>query len=200
MKTPIIIFKGSFNPVHKNHIYIAELVEKIYGVKPIMMISANVYQKGWINSDKLLLRVEMLNDLGYSVLVNKDGYFNNNTAYIRQKFNRPIIYVVGSDTFNRILNSTYKILNNVSNTIRSIEINKFKADFENVFFVVVNRPNNKLEKDVKYVKDYYTVFAEHPDFYDISSTKIREMRVDGNYDGIRNMIPTKIYNKYINHI
>lgn len=218
-KENIVLFKGSFNPPHRSHVHIAEISKEKYGTDPVFVISSSVYQKGWIDPTELSMRAEMLNDLGYSVIITKDGYFNNNTEYIRQKFKQPIIYVVGTDTLNRILESSYKILNpddeivlpkpshsggeltilkSMADIIRKLEIEKFESDFENVTFFVVNRPSNELAKDASYVKNYYTFVEEHPDFHHFSSTKIRDMKSNGDIDGIRKLVPEKIADKYIN--
>lgn len=216
---PIVIFKGSFNPPHICHLNIAKVVEEKFGVKPVMMISSSVYQKGWIDPKDLTSRLKILNELGYSVMITKDGYFHKNTEYIRAKFKQPIVYVVGSDTLNRILESSYHILNpkdkvtlpifgkeeqvtldGMSEVFRKLEIERFEYDFKDVTFFVINRPGSELSPDASYVKDYYTLVEEHPDFFYISSTKIREMKANNDIEGIRKLIPAKIFDKYINLI
>ncbi len=224
----IALFKGSFNPIHAAHIHTAQLAKDEYGIEPVFVISSSVYQKGWIESEDLKQRVETLNDLGYSVIITKDGYFNKNTAYIRQKFKQPLIYVVGSDTLNRILESSYNILNPIDskeynrylNQLVSMKpdnelitdkeldeieemalshyMRKFKEDFQDVRFFVVNRPGSELKEEVKLIQEYYKMVEEHPEYFHISSTKIRAMLIAGDYESIKKLIPEKIFEKYIN--
>lgn len=226
----IALFKGSFNPIHAAHIHTATMAKEQYEIEPVFVISSSVYQKGWIQPDDLKNRVSILNDLGYSVIITKDGFFNKNTSYLRRKFKQPIIYVVGSDTLNRILESSYNILNpreserfnhfgNQISQIRSGEgkqvtetdldeneemalsvyMRLFQEDFSNVTFFVVNRPGSELKKDADRVKDFYTLVEEHPEFYHISSTKIRAMIEANDFESVKKLVPEKIYNKYVNN-
>jgi nicotinic acid mononucleotide adenylyltransferase len=229
-KETILLFKGSFNPIHAAHIHTAQLAKDKYGIEPVFVISSSVYQKGWIEPSDLKKRVEALNALGYSVIITKDGYFNKNTSYIRRKFKQPIVYVVGSDTLNRILESSYNILNpreserfihfghqisqirshegkEVSeddlkeneNMALSVYLRMFKEDFDNVRFFVVNRPGSELKEDVNRIAEYYTMVEEHPEYYHISSTKIRAMLVEGDLESIKKLIPEQIFEMFINN-
>jgi len=226
----ILLYKGSFNPVHAAHLHNAEVAKAKYGIDPVFVISSSVYQKGWIEPIELKHRVEILNDLGYAVIITKDGYFNKNTEYIRKKFKQPIVYIVGSDTLNRILESSYNILNpreserfihfghQISQIRRhekldvseedlmenekmalGVYMRMFKEDFQNVKFFAINRPGSELREEAKRVEDYYTLVEEHPEFYHISSTKIREMKDLNDIESIKKLIPEKILEKYINH-
>jgi nicotinic acid mononucleotide adenylyltransferase len=212
----ILLYKGSFNPVHAAHVHNAEVAKAKYGVAPVFVISSSVYQKGWIEPADIKQRVETLNMLGYSVIVTKDGYFNENTKYIRKKFPQPIVYVVGSDTMNRILSSSYEILTSCytgivfdgedkvsrdlspySESLRSDQIKAFRTDFVNVKFFVINRPGSELHADAKHIADYYTLVEEHPEYFHISSTKIRELLASDDTESIKKLIPEKIFEKYI---
>jgi nicotinic acid mononucleotide adenylyltransferase len=224
----IVLYKGSFNPIHVAHIHNAEVAKLEYGINPVFVISSSVYGKGWINPTELKDRVKILNELGFSVIITKDGYFNKNTEYIRRKFKQPIVYVVGSDTMNRILESSYNILNPRESErfehfghqmyqIRSHEkkevskedlyenekmalsvyLRKFKEDFVNVKFFVINRPGSELKENAIRVEDYYTLVEEHPEFFHISSTKIREMKENNDIEGMKKLIPEKIFEMYI---
>jgi nicotinic acid mononucleotide adenylyltransferase len=227
-KSIILLYKGSFNPVHAAHIHNAEVAKKKYGNDVVFVISSSIYQKGWVEPEDLKNRVAILNALGYSVIVTKDGFFNHNTEYIREKFNQPLVYVVGSDTMNRILESSYNILNprkserfiHFGHQISQIRLHEgkevteddlkenedmalsvymrmFKEDFKDVMFFVINRPGSELKEDAKRVEAYYTLVEEHPDYFHISSTKIREMKEKNDIDGIRKLIPEKVLQMYI---
>lgn len=227
-KETILLYKGSFNPVHAAHIHNSEVAKQKYGTDVVFVISSSVYQKGWIQADDLKHRVAILNELGYSVIITKDGFFNHNTEYFRYKFKQPIVYVVGSDTMNRILESSYNILNprESKNYIGAfgkeyhkelekegipdglvalekisldIEIKKFEREFNNVKFFVINRPGTELKHDANRVESFYTLVEEHPEYFHISSTKIREMKEKNDIEGIRKLIPEKVLEMYIKH-
>jgi nicotinic acid mononucleotide adenylyltransferase len=214
----ILLYKGSFNPFHNGHMEIAKQAEEKYGVKPVMVISSEVYQKGWIDTGEIEHRVMMLNKLGYSVIVTKDGFFNKNTEYIRQKFQKPIVYVVGTDTFNRILESSYKIINpdtadiimdkidgskqnlgDLSKYFRKLAVEQFEEDFENVQFFVVNRPGTELKEGTELVKNFFTLVQEHPDFHHSSSTMIRSLMEKNDIEAVRDLMPAEIFEMYINN-
>lgn len=213
----IVLYKGSFNPIHSAHIHNAQLAKEQYDINPVFVISSSVYQKGWIDPTEILHRTEILNDLGYSVIITKDGFFNKNTEYLRKKFTQPIIYVVGSDTLNRILDSSYDILNTRDEVVLPVfgshttkthtgmaphllklEIIKFEADFVNTHFFVINRPGSELHENASRVSDYYTLVEEHENFHHISSTKIRILIEEKNFEAVKLLIPEKAYEKYIN--
>lgn len=213
----ILLYKGSFNPIHAAHVHNAQLARDEYGIDPVFVISSSVYQKGWIEPSEILHRAEILNDLGYSVIVTKDGFFNKNTQYLRKKFKQPIIYVVGSDTLNRILDSSYDILNTrdevtlpvygsdqektytgMAPHLLKIELMNFENDFVNTRFFVVNRPGSELHENASRISNYYTLVEEHEDFHHISSTKIRVLIQEEKYEEVKLLIPEKAYEKYIN--
>ena len=214
-KEDIVIFKGSFNPPHIAHLEAAKMAEEHFRTKPVMMIAMEIYQKGWVAPSDMVSRVKMLNDLGYSVIVTLNGYFNRNVEYIRQKFKQPIAFVVGVDTVNRIIDSSYKILgkkNEIDTYFDNIgkgdqkfldlysnvhnEITKFEKDFENVKFFVIDRPGFERAKELTtWLKDYCIwKFMEHP----ISSTKIRELHEAGKHEDIKTLVPDEVYQNLLN--
>ena len=104
-KKTVAIYKGSFNPVHKGHIETADLaINKLNIAKSDLLfsISINTVDKGKVEVDSIVKRIEMLNKLGYTVSVFNNGYFKNNLDFIRVKSNTFINFVLGSDTLYRI--------------------------------------------------------------------------------------------------
>lgn len=188
----IIIYKGSFDPPHIGHIEFAETIKKKYGRAPVFMISMHIYQKDNLSATIMAERVAMLNHLGFKVIVSQKGYFNENITYLRKKFKeKPIIFVVGTDTINRIFESTYKV---IGSTNPWPYINLFKHEFENTKFHVIERPGFPLAEELKKIEEYY--------YYEtsgvkISSTMIRKLKAEGKHEEVKKLIPAAIHEKYL---
>ncbi len=203
----IVLFKGSFNPIHNGHINSMEVAEEKYESKGVFCISLDTYQKGIIESSELVRRINMIKKLGYSVIVAKSGYFNSNTEYLRQKFEQQIVYVVGVDTINRTLESfgivnpkdviipanpgkTKEITIKGKNLI-DLSVDTFKYNFKNIKFFVFNREGHTLHKSSELIKDFIDIAPEQVEFDKINSTQIRKSE---NLEDVKNLIHEKIYN------
>lgn len=186
----ISIFKGSFNPVQKAHLHIMKRLEEIYKVKPLFMISMNTYEKGIQNIDSIIKRIQLLFDIGYDVILCNKPYFKSNTDFLRYKFdiNKKIIFALGSDTFNRLIKDYTENEN--------ININKFINDFNNIDFFCVGRANNYLP-DIFNINEYPFLKYEESEFMELSSTQIRNLLKEQQFEEIRKFVPESIYNRVI---
>ncbi len=185
----ILLYKGSFNPVHNFHQTIAALAEEQYQSKVVFMINMNTYQKGVVPSIELENRIKNITELGYSVIISKDGFFNKNMEYIRSRFpTKKVVFVLGSDTLMRILESSYQFIS--GNTI----VPKFKKDFANAKFFSIERIGSDLSHPLP-VEDHIDRIAVDPS--PISSTQIRKLKEEKKYDDIKELMPEKIFKNYI---
>lgn len=182
-KPYIIAYKGSFNPVHNSHLEYAQLVEKMYGVKPTFSLSLDVFEKGHLDAKEIIKRAKNINKLGYDVVIMKSGYFGDFVSGMR-KFNKPIVFPVGVDTFNRIITSTHTTPEH------------FQASFgdNNTKFVVLEREGYTLAPD-------HTNFKEHIDHIvaienkGLSSTHIRQLKSENKLEEIKALVPEQVYNQ-----
>lgn len=183
-KSHIIAYKGSFNPVHNSHIEYAKLVEKMYGVKPVFSLSLDIFDKGHLDAKEIIKRAMSINKLGYDVIIMKSGFFESFVYGIRQKFDAPLVFPVGVDTFNRILNSTHK------------KASDFQLSFgtNNTKFVVMEREGYTLEPAAEDVKQYIEHVISVED-KGLSSTHIRKLKSENRLDEIKPLVPEHVFNQ-----
>lgn len=108
VKENLIIFKGSFNPIHTQHLHLLdEIKDKIQG-KAVFCISVfNRDTTKTMDIDSLMCRIDILHKLGYDVIIDCFGEYKYSYASITEncdyKSNFGIHYVMGSDIMERFL-------------------------------------------------------------------------------------------------
>ena len=70
----LVLYKGSFNPPHIAHQEIAMKAKEIYGVETLFCISTKTYEKNDIDVNDLCDLIDILNRLGYSVIISKKPF------------------------------------------------------------------------------------------------------------------------------
>jgi nicotinic acid mononucleotide adenylyltransferase len=163
----VCIFKGSFNPVHNHHINLIEESEKYINGKCILEISIkNRDQNKLIEATNLLKRINILNTLGYDVIINNFGlYHYTYTNFIKHPdFKSNLYFCMGEDILDRFLkdeDGTY------TNTIDYIK--KFNNKWSKCTFLV----HDRNDMNILIHKEIPNIIKISNDKNNISSTHIR---------------------------
>ena len=186
-KDIILIYKGSFNPVHNDHIILVEEAKKKYDVKKeniVFSISLDTYDKGEVDIQDVMNRCMIINKLGYCVVIFGSGFYLKNLNNIRKRYSKEIVFLLGADTIQRVLEPYVD------------EPNSFNNDFESVKFFIYNRKGFDIKNKLYGIKNIEISNTEEGTE---SSTEIRKMISEGN--DISSKVPAvcletikKIYN------
>ena len=191
----IALYKGSFNPLHYGHVEIANRVSD-EDTLVIFAISKNTYEKGLVNIDSFIDRLSAINNKGFIVAFFEEGYFYDNTQYLKNRTGLPVDLVMGVDTFNRLIkcydncdfssNEEYSIskfmkLHNLeifgesySETVNRNKSLLFNLNFWNTSFIVFGRNQELYKSDI----DVSVMFHREFDC-PISSSEIRQLEESG---------------------
>ncbi len=169
----LCIFSGTFNPIHKAHLKMAEYVLSNYGFDKILFIPA--YKPPHKNYDTTMCahRFNMvklaiknnphfeISDIEYKNEGKSYSYLTALELYKQYNVDGKIHFIIGTDAFKQI--ETW------------YETEKFK---KLVDFIVFIRENEKVNLDYLKDKGYNFEIAQMP-FTDISSTDLRERIATG---------------------
>ena len=210
-KPEVTLYKGSFNPPTRAHMEFVTTFEGLKKYKPgtvAFMISMDTFDKGEQQAMSVVWRAKMINELGYPVIINRNGFFYDNAEFFRKKFGKPINFLVGSDTINRTIEwakgkggveARARLRTGIADYVAGFAFTKpkwsFTEDtaFDGVTFWVANRPNipvlpEGLDPRVKIIVD----------LDDISSTMVRQYKEEGNLEGLKLLMPAEIIDCYLN--
>jgi nicotinic acid mononucleotide adenylyltransferase len=187
----LIIYKGSFNPPSVSHLDLMNKTISLYeNNKAVYCISLDTYQKGYQNLDSILERINMLNILGFSVLITSKPLFKDTYDLLRLKFGKNIVFPQGMDTFNRIINSGYTVDGD-------FKIDNFIKDFKNVDMVVYNRGDEKINCE-EYLNLLSFVKIVEVEDNNVSSTLIRKLIDENKYEEVEKYLHPLIFEKLKN--
>lgn len=173
-ENPILnVYKGSFNPIHIFHDLFAQEITDITGVKTVLALSLNPLFKT-INYQEVLDRVKKLNEHGYDVLITNKGEFHFDRQTIENrdvcKSIKQVNFLVGADTLNRILDTTFKL--------RKPDVlpDFWRIMYPDTTFYYAKREGYELNPVLLNVHN----LIEVPELiHNVSSTEIRKLREEG---------------------
>ncbi|MDR0800185.1 MAG: nicotinate (nicotinamide) nucleotide adenylyltransferase [Endomicrobium sp.] len=183
----IAIFGGSFDPVHKSHIQIAELTFKSLDLKKLVFVIAytpphKIKQYAHIEDRISMLKLAAGNiqktEISlYEVQKLETVYSYQTLDYFQSLYPADKIYmVIGSDSLLDL--PTWRNIDYLANRYK---------------FIVAKRPGIEINKNVKYLDRCVFIDKE---IEDISSTKIRKM-IKEEYKKAAPMLSEKVYNYII---
>ena len=185
----LCIFSGTFNPIHKAHLKMAQYVVDNFGYDKVIFIPAHKpphknydtnMSEHRFNMVKLAIASNQnfeISDIEFKNEGKSYSYLTALELYKKYDTDDKIKFIIGTDAFEKI-ESWY-------------ETEKFK---ELVDFIVFVRENEPVNFDFLREKGYNFEFAKM-DFVDISSTELRE-KISKNIP-ISNLVPKEVED-YIN--
>lgn len=156
----LVIYPGSWNPFHSGHELILTHATEILGIKPYLELSVLNADKGRLSYKEVLSRVSYLE---HEALITDAPTFVHKAKYFSAP-DRELIFVVGTDTWKRILDPKY-----------AGPLDILKAHFveNNVKFLVFHRHSEPMIHDT-ILNDLIIQYVDSEMFdHRISSTDLR---------------------------
>jgi hypothetical protein len=198
-KDEIVIFKGSFNPIHELHV---ELLNGIKKELPESTIALCISMQNRditkvVDIDKLIIRINLINELGYDVIGDYYGYYNNSYFTLTDNVdfkNKHLNYIMGTDIIQRFLRdeNVYEPYLYSKHVFDGI-IETFLKKFDKVTFWWGNRiglSNTDVDPRLTNVKEFKIEGKE------VSSTVIREMIENNEIDLLEDTELNRLIKKY----
>lgn len=157
----LVIYPGSWNPFHSGHELILTHATEILGVKPVLELSTVNADKGRMSYDEITKRIG--NHLEHEAIITEAPTFFQKAQFFSDP-NQELIFVVGTDTWKRILDPKY-----------AGPLPELKEHFikHNVKFLVFHRHSEPMIND-SILNDLIIQYVDSEIFdHRISSTAIR---------------------------
>jgi nicotinic acid mononucleotide adenylyltransferase len=161
-------FAGSFNPIHDGHRYIKQFVKEKLGLNVVYELSIKNVEKNVIDIEDLEKR---LKEIGEWTTVTNCATFNEKIKTLSNF--TPHDYIIGYDTFERIVSLQYNTIDDMKNWsekgVKFIVIPRYQKTWKDAFENLDNETKEIAEKLIveDYQKEVDNIHLPH------SSTEIR---------------------------
>lgn len=202
----IVLFKGSFNPIHNTHIDMVKQLPIKLIKSTYFVISVDTMDKGIISINDIIDRIDSIHKCGFNVILVRKPLFTNTLATIGQYVKKKIIFLTGVDTYLRLVSDyTMEPYSKGGPQISSIEEGKivYGFQFKDIKFIVYHRAgyNEQLEKvnDIVNTLEIDNVqFASYTNEDEVSSTFVRETMVV--LKKLKQILPKPVLDKIIERL
>jgi nicotinic acid mononucleotide adenylyltransferase len=104
---PLVVYCGSWNPLHPGHLAIAKIAKEELKVEPIFELSLLNIDKPDIDALEVLKRTKQFIKRDSWIITAAPTYVDKTKALRSIIPTRPIVFVMGADTWNRIWKNPY---------------------------------------------------------------------------------------------
>jgi len=188
----LTVFKGSFNPIHMQHLHLLEEMSKTVGGKQVFCISThNRDRSKRVDVDSLMTRINIINKLGYDVIVDCFGEYHQSYLAIINNVDYKdfgIHYNMGSDIMCRFLKDENVFYHN------ELLVRKFNSKWSKCTFYWDKRPGFEdvyVTTGLERIKQLTTVQKQ------VSSTLIRNLIDSKNMNELRMYVSDELIEIYI---